>query len=153
MKITEPPYQWTPGYGTITPGRSVRLWGREHAPYELARTKGPRRGTAEVSCHVETVDGGHHYRIYAHRKDNRHNEEPMPTLHGHAFHTPEAAYRALFDAGWIVFEETLMVGTTGPYVPPWGKRAPGDAADDGWDDPARADGAAADMVYREGAGR
>lgn len=149
MTYTEPAPQWSPGYGHITPGRMIRLWGREHAPFDVARTKGAPRGNGEATSHVQNTDDGR-YMVWAHRRDNRHNEEPMPFLHGDVFDTVEAADRARFDAGWLVFEETVRVGTAGPYVLPWGKRAPGDAADDGFDDPARADGAAADMVYGTG---
>lgn len=146
-QITVPDQQWSPGYGYVTPGRMIRLWTRDHAPFDVAASKGPRRSTGIASTHVFYADGGK-YAIHAHALDATGVPTgPMLTLHGDQFDSMADAHRALFDAGWIAYEETVRVGTGGDYVPPWGARDP-DAADDVSDvDGRRADGAAADMVY------
>ena len=144
---TVPPYQWSPGYGNLTPGRSIRLWGRDHAPYDVAATKGiARAGDADVTSYTQARTDGR-YEIVAHHRDDILNDQPMGILHGDVFDTQAEANEARFAAGWLVFEEVLKVGKVGPYVPPWGLRSEPDDGDAWADDPRRADGAAADMVY------
>lgn len=141
-----PEAQWSPGYGHITPGRWIRLWTRDHAPYDVASRKGPARSTGiAVTAAVNHPDGG--VVIDAYRRDNVLNAEPMPTLHGDRFATADDAYRALFDAGWVAYEETVRVAPLPGRIT--GRRRTEDDTDPDWTDvdPRIADGNAADMVY------
>lgn len=147
--MTEPEQQWSPRYGDA-PGRMIRLWGHQHATYDVAVTKGERRrGVSDVASHTFKRDDGR-YETAAQQFNNGLFGKYLPE-HGTVHDTFEDGERLRFDRGWLVFEEVLFSQSLDqPYVPPWGVRQPGEERYDGWDDDARADGAAANMVYGTG---
>jgi hypothetical protein len=146
--MSTPEKQWSPGYGNVTPGRWIRLWAREHAPYDVACTKGPaRRGAEPITSHVITLPDGR-AQIVAHLIDDRYNDQPAP-MHGDIHPTVADADRARYDAGLIEFEETVKVGAVGAYNPPWGHPADPDGEHADVSDYAT-EAAARTMVYGSG---
>lgn len=147
--MSTPPITHTLGYPPVTGGAAVRLWGRDHATYDIACTKGAHRrppvrhGVPDVISQTIARDG--RFEVEAHEFHNGLIGDPAPG-HGDVFDTAEEADRARYDAGWLVFEEIVKQYAAAPH------RRPRDhVPDDGGDvSEYAAEAAARNMVYGTG---